>query len=256
MIDINALKIGYESGKSVEKVVSENLNMSLPLGHLVLLIGPNGSGKSTLLRTICKMQKPLGGTILIDDVNIDDLNEIDLAKKISVVQSTAPKIDNFTVREVVAFGRYPYSNIFGKLSSSDYEMVDKAIDMVGIEKLAAANFNAISDGEKQKAMIAKSLAQDTPYIIMDEPMAFLDYKSRIELFDLLKMMNRKENKGIVLSTHNLEMALRTADALWIFDGDSKFTNVNSVDTLDNNLFKQLFDEKTAEYLSNLQQKKV
>ncbi len=248
MIKVDALSIGYFSGKKVSKIVSQGINLSLQSGSLSLLIGPNGTGKSTLLRTLYGIQKPLGGEIFVDGKNIKDISNKSIAKLIGVVLSNAPKIDNFSVKDVVSFGRYPYTNMFGTLSTNDINIVNEAICDVGIENLSDKKFDKLSDGEKQKVMIAKVLAQQTPYIIMDEPMAFLDYKSRLELFDLLKMLAQKMSKGIVISTHNLEMALRAADELWVFDKDSKFRTFTCNEFNKREILADIFDEKTASYL--------
>ena len=254
MIELKDLKIGYLSGRKVKRVVSEGINATLDRGELVLLIGPNGSGKSTLIKTLCGFQKPVSGNVSIEGQDSSNLNEKSISSLISVVKSNAPTIENFTVRDVVAFGRYPYSGMFGSLKDSDYKIVDEAIDIIGIGKISNSMFNMISDGEKQKTMIAKSLAQQTPYVVMDEPMAFLDYQSRIEMMELLFDMIQKQNKGVLLSTHNLEMAIHTAEKLWIFDKESRFFSVTPQQLFEDELITRLFDKKTAEYLKAINKK--
>ena len=251
MINIKSLSIGYKSGNKINHVVAKDLSMTLNQGQLVFLIGPNGSGKSTLINTLCGFHYALSGKIMIDEKNLNLLMPIELSKLICVVQSTAPNVENFTVRDMVAFGRYPYSNIFGRLQDSDYKIVDEAITTIGIEKLNGSLYNMISDGEKQKTMIAKALAQCSPYIVMDEPMAFLDYESRIEMIDLLVDMTKSHDRGILISTHNLEMALHSADMLWIFDRNSNFYVVTPDDLFEKQLIGKLFDFRTASYLNDI-----
>lgn len=216
-IELKDVSIGYQTRHKTNIVVAENINATLKSGLLTCLVGPNGIGKSTLMRTITGFQPRLGGEITIDSVSIDDLSDKQLARTISVVLTTKPDILNMNVTEIVGLGRSPYTGFFGSLTTTDHKIVDEAIEMVGIKHLKKRKIHTLSDGERQKVMIAKALAQQTPIIILDEPTAFLDYPSKVEMMLLLYRLSRETNKMIFLSTHDMELALQTADTLWLMN---------------------------------------
>lgn len=216
-IELKDVSIGYRTRHKKSIVVAEGINATLKSGLLTCLVGPNGIGKSTLMRTITGFQPRLGGDISIDSVSIDDLNDKQLARTISVVLTTKPDILNMNVTEIVGLGRSPYTGFFGSLTTTDHNIVDEAIEMVGIKHLKKRKIHTLSDGERQKVMIAKALAQQTPIIVLDEPTAFLDYPSKVEMMLLLYRLSRETNKMIFLSTHDMELALQTADTLWLMN---------------------------------------
>lgn len=216
-IELKDVSIGYQTRHKTNIVVAEGINATLKSGLLTCLVGPNGIGKSTLMRTITGFQPRLGGEITIDSVSIDDLSDKQLARTISVVLTTKPDILNMNVTEIVGLGRSPYTGFFGSLTTTDHNIVDEAIEMVGIKHLKKRKIHTLSDGERQKVMIAKALAQQTPIIILDEPTAFLDYPSKVEMMLLLYRLSRETNKMIFLSTHDMELALQTADTLWLMN---------------------------------------
>ena len=178
-----------------KKVVAHIDDVELLPGQLVCLVGRNGTGKSTLIRHILKTT--------------------DLTGKIAVVLTDRIDIDRMTMRDVVAMGRMPYTGFFGKLSSEDNRIVDEAMKTLGIEQFANQQINTLSDGERQKAMIAKALAQQTPYILLDEPTAFLDYPSKVSTMQILRNLVHEHNKAILISTHDLDVALRYCDKVWL-----------------------------------------
>ena len=202
MISLNSLSIGYQQ-KNNQKVVAENISSVIRPGELTCLIGPNGVGKSTLLRTLSAFQPPLSGEIYVDEKNLAQLTDREIARLIGVVLTTKPDVQNMTVSELVALGRAPYTGFWGRLNKDDQEVVRQSI------------VQTLSDGERQKMMIAKALAQQTPVIYLDEPTAFLDYPSKVEILHLLKKLSRETQKTIFLSTHDLELALQMADTLWL-----------------------------------------
>ena len=214
MINIDNLSIGY-CVKGGNKTVAEGLTVSLPEGRLTCLIGYNGAGKSTLLRTLAGFQPKLGGNIYIGGREISDYSGRELSRTVSVVLTSKPDVMNMTVREIVALGRTPYTGYWGTLGDEDRRIVDDSMRQVGIDRLAERMSGTLSDGERQKMMIAKALAQQTPLIILDEPTAFLDYPSKVETMLLLVRLCRDTGKTIFMSTHDLELALQTADMLWL-----------------------------------------
>ena len=208
------LSIGYTI-KGGEKVVASQLNGAINSGKLTCLLGRNGVGKSTLLRTLSGFQPALGGDILLQGNPLTSYSDQELSRLIGVVLTEKPHVRNMTVHELVAMGRAPYTGFWGVLSKDDHRIVDESIQLVGIDSLRHRLIQSLSDGERQKVMIAKALAQQTPVIYLDEPTAFLDYPSKVELLQLLRRLAHDEQKTIFLSTHDVEISLQLADMLWL-----------------------------------------
>lgn len=185
---------------------------------MTCLIGSNGIGKSTLLKTLTGFLPKLGGRLLLDGRDIDGLTTRERSKLISIVLTYKPDVQNLSVTEMVGMGRMPYTGFWGKLGVEDQTIVAQSIEMVGITKLKDRMIQTLSDGERQKVMIAKALAQQTPIILLDEPTAFLDFRSKVEMLQLLHRLAVETDKVILLSTHDLELALRLADSLVELDG--------------------------------------
>ncbi len=215
------LSIGYKTKHSV-KEVAKNINASLKSGLLTCLIGPNGIGKSTLLKTLCAFQPKLDGEVYIDGKSISSYTDKEFSKKVGVVLTHRPQIQNMTVEELVSLGRSPYTGFWGKLEDEDRQIINAAIKQIGIESLKDRMIQTLSDGERQKVMIAKAIAQQTPIICLDEPTAFLDFPSKIETMQLLKRLCKESNKTIFLSTHDLELTLQIADRIWLMQKGSIF----------------------------------
>ena len=217
MIELKDLTIGYAQ-KNNTKVVASGINATLHSGRLTCLIGANGIGKSTLLRTLSAFQPPLSGEIFIDNespIPLSTLTDKQLSRLIGVVLTEKPDVQNMTVFELVGLGRSPYTGFWGRLNEDDKEVVKESLRLVGIESLQDRLIQTLSDGERQKTMIAKALAQQTPVIYLDEPTAFLDYPSKVEMLTLLRHLARETGKTIFLSTHDMELALQIADELWL-----------------------------------------
>lgn len=214
-ITLSHLSVGYKIGHAV---VSD-INLTLQSGKLASLIGANGVGKSTLLKTLTGFLPKLEGSLLLDGKDISEFSQRALARQISIVLTQKPDVLNLTVEEIVGLGRSPYTGFFGKLHANDQQIVDESITAVGIEKLKNRMIQTLSDGERQKVMIAKALAQQTPVIFLDEPTAFLDFSSKVETFQLLQRMAHEMGKLVLLSTHDLELAVRFSDTLLQVNGD-------------------------------------
>ena len=213
-IRIQDLSIGYRTKHSV-KCVAEGISDSICSGELTCLLGENGAGKSTLLRTLSGFLPPISGEVFILGKSLSDYKERELATVIGVVLTERTNLQNMTVEELVGMGRSPYTGFWGRLSAEDRVKVGEALDMVGIAGLRERLVQTLSDGERQKVMIAKALAQETPIIFLDEPTAFLDYPSKVEILRLLGRLSHDMGKTIFLSTHDLELALRVADRVWL-----------------------------------------
>ncbi len=215
ILSAQQLEIGYHEGRNHIHRVHHNLSFTLYPGELTCLLGANGSGKSTLLRTLSASQPPLSGKIEINGQDITALSERERSRLIGVVLTDKTQTGGLTVRELVALGRQPHTGFFGRLNQQDRQVIDEAIEAVGIAEKANSYMAQLSDGEKQKAMIAKALAQECPLVILDEPTAFLDAVSRIETMTLLHRIATTQQKAILLSTHDIEQALLLADRLWL-----------------------------------------
>jgi len=204
MIEIKQLEIGYRS-KRKQTSVFQGLNASFQSSSLIGLIGDNGVGKSTLLKTLTGYLKPLHGSVLIQGENLASLSFEQKASLISIV--TTEKIGGFnlTVYDVVALGRTPYLSVFGKLMPDDIAIIERSLERLGLASLKNIVMEELSDGQRQKVMIAKSLAQETPIILLDEPTAFLDYKSKHKLFEDLKTLCTEEQKLIMVSSHDIDL---------------------------------------------------
>ena len=213
-IRLTGLSIGYR-GKHSVKCVADDISQAIHSGELTCLLGENGAGKSTLLRTLSGFLSPLAGEISILGRPLASYKERELATVIGVVLTEKSNLQNMTVRELVGMGRSPYTGFWGRLSADDRRKVDDALSLVGIAALGDRMVQTLSDGERQKVMIAKALAQETPIIFLDEPTAFLDYPSKVEILHLLHRLSREMHKTIFLSTHDLELALQIADRLWL-----------------------------------------
>ena len=213
-VAIERLSIGY-AARNKRHVVADALEAHAEGGTLTCLIGRNGSGKSTLLRTVARLQPKLGGRVELGGRDMTTFSPSQLARTLGVVLTSRPDASNITVGEVVAMGRAPYTGFWGRLSDADHRIVGEAMQSVGISHMSHRRVCSLSDGECQKTMIAKTLAQQTPYILLDEPTAFLDFTGKVELMLLLRRLAHEQGKTILMSTHDLEAALRTADRMWI-----------------------------------------
>lgn len=239
ILQIENLMIGYKQGRD-KKVVAQNINVSLHGGELVCLLGPNGAGKSTLMRTISGSQQPLSGRALLEGEVIHNIPAKQLAKKLSLVLTERVQAGMLTVYEVVALGRYPHTNWAGKLTDKDHEIIQWSIEMTGANELAGRVLSELSDGERQKIMVARALAQEPSIMILDEVTAFLDLPRRVEIMQLLRKLAHNTNKAILLSTHDMDLALRSADRLWLLPKGGELQVGAPEDLVLNGAFERAF----------------
>ena len=232
------LHIGYK-----DKAILPPINVSLEEGSLIALIGPNGAGKSTLFKTLTAHIKAIGGSVELMGKELSEYSAKEKAMLIGLVLTERPDDMFLKVYDVVASGRCPYTNFFGKIEKEDENIIQESLDIVGINQLKNRYFNTLSDGEKQKVMIAKTLAQDTPIIFMDEPTAFIDYPSKIELFSLMKMLTKERNKTIIFSSHDLELLLRYTDDIWLISKGKQLISAKKDDLIGNDILKEYFNLK-------------
>lgn len=214
------VSIGYKFRRGKVKTVRTGLSVCLIPGQLTCLLGLNGAGKSTLLRTMCRFQDPLSGSVSLGNRNLNSFSASELSSKVAVVLTERTSGSGLTVREVVSLGRYHYTGYFGTLTEGDERVIDAALEAVGMEGYDSEYMSGLSDGERQKILIAKAVAQESPVIILDEPTSFLDVSSRMEMFILLRNLAHKRGKSILLSTHDVELARRFADIWWLMGKDA------------------------------------
>lgn len=246
------LSVGYAS-KKAKTVVASNINIELNQGELVGLIGANGIGKSTLLRTLTNVQNPLNGNILINEKSIGKYATLDLAKVMSLVLTEQITSKNLSIFELVALGRQPYTNWVGNLSENDFAIINKALNQTNIENLKYKKCFELSDGQLQKAMIARALAQDTDLIILDEPTTHLDMYHKAYILKLLQRLAKETNKTILFSSHEIDLAIQLCDTLIVMTPE-KVISDQPCKLIENGVFETLFpkdliafDEKTGSF---------
>ncbi|MCC8132379.1 MAG: ABC transporter ATP-binding protein [Tannerellaceae bacterium] len=216
-IETTGLSIGYPLKKGAKKVVHEGLDLQLISGAVTCLLGLNGAGKSTLLRTLCGFQPPLKGEIRLLGKPLKNYSQTTFSLTVGVVLTEKTSAGGITVYDLVSLGRHPYTGFFGQLKPHDRAVIEEALQAAGIAHKAQQYVGELSDGERQKVMIAKALAQECPIILLDEPTAFLDVTSRIETMILLRKLAKEQGKTILLSTHDMESAIQMGDYLWLLE---------------------------------------
>jgi iron complex transport system ATP-binding protein len=236
------LRIGYRPGAKKVKTVAGPLQLRICPGQLICLLGPNGAGKSTLIRTLAGLQPLLGGRVAINGTSIAELKPAEMARKLSLVLTDPVRTSDLNVYSLVALGRYPYTGWLGRLSAGDKKIIHWALEATQTGGFVDRKISQLSDGESQKVMLARALAQDTPLIILDEPTAHLDLPTRVELMRLLHLLARQTNKAILLSTHELDLALQAGDQVWLLHADGSMSQGVPEDLVLNGSFEAAFDK--------------
>lgn len=263
VISAQHLDIGYRTGGEGVKCVHRNLDIALYAGELTCLLGANGAGKSTLLRTLSGSQPSLSGDVWVNGTMLKGMSRHNLSRTIGLVLTDKTATGGLTVREVVALGRQPHTGFFGRLSAHDKEVVDQSLEACGIADKQSRYMASLSDGERQKVMIAKALAQECPIVLLDEPTAFLDIVSRIEVMSLLHRIAVEHHRAILLSTHDIEQALVLSDRLWLLSRENGLVTGVTEDLIlsggFNNLFPHTeihFDPLHGSYYPTVQRRKT
>jgi iron complex transport system ATP-binding protein len=244
------LAVGYRNGKTAVTLL-QGLNLSLEKGKLVALLGQNGAGKSTLLRALTCDERPLSGTIEINGRNLADMSQKDRSRLIGLVSTERIQAGALTVTELVGLGRQPHTGFLGRLDEEDHEIVRQAMDDAGIIGKANEYMASLSDGERQKAMIARALAQQTPIIILDEPTAFLDVASRIETMRLLQTLAHDRGKAVLLSSHDISQSLMLADELWLITTDRQVITGSTQQLVADGAMNRLFENRDIHFNPNI-----
>jgi len=240
------LAVGYRNGKNAVTLL-HGLNLTLESGKLVALLGQNGAGTSTLLRALTCDEKPLSGTIQVDGKNLAEMSQKERSRLIGLVSTDRIQAGALTVRELVALGRQPHTGFLGRLDDEDHEIVRQSMEDAGIIGKAEDYVASLSDGERQKAMIARALAQQTPIIILDEPTAFLDVASRIETMRLLQTLAHDRGKAVLLSSHDISQSLMLADELWLITTDRQVITGTTTDLLASGAMDRLFTNRSIHF---------
>lgn len=244
------LAVGYRSGKE-NVILLKGLNLSLEKGKLVALLGQNGAGKSTLLRALTCDERPLGGSIEVMGKNLSEMSQKDRSRVIGLVSTERIQAGALTVTELVGLGRQPHTGFLGRLDDEDHEIVRQAMTDAGIIGKANEYMASLSDGERQKAMIARALAQQTPMIILDEPTAFLDVASRIETMRLLQTLAHERGKAVLLSSHDISQSLMLADELWLITTDRQVITGTTAQLVADGTMDRLFNNRDIHFNSQI-----
>ena len=251
VLETKNLTIGYQQ-KKIKKIIASDVNLSINKGKFVALIGKNGIGKSTLLRTISKVQNPLAGNIFFNEKNLQDYTNKELAAYLSLVLTERLPESQLTVFELISLGRQPYTNWVDKLSENDVEKINWAIQLTEISHLKEHRFYELSDGQLQRVLIARALAQDTDVIILDEPTAHLDMHQTYKTFQLLRNLVDSTEKTIIISTHQINLAIEVVDELIIMDSTEVFSGKTD-ELIDQNKFENLFPKEILNFNKRLRQ---
>ncbi len=240
------LTIGYRQGRA-QTVIAGGISVSLAAGELVCLLGPNGVGKSTLLRTLIGMQPALSGSVALGGTDTRRLPAKELARQMSVVLTERISVGALPAYGLVALGRYPYTGWMGRLTERDEAVIDWALEAVGATALAERSVGELSDGERQKVMIARALAQEPLVMLLDEPTAFLDLPHRVEVMRTLRGLARTTGRAVLLSTHDLDLALRTADRIWLMAPGTPLSAGAPEDLVLSGAFQAAFHREGVEF---------
>jgi iron complex transport system ATP-binding protein len=245
------LTIGY-SQKKRNKIVLSNINVAIESGKLISVLGKNGIGKSTLLRTLSRVQKPISGVVYLEEQSLDSYSESALSKRLSLVLTERLPESQLTVFELIALGRQPYTNWIDTLSRVDLEKIDAAIKQTEITHLKKELFYELSDGQLQRVLIARALAQDTAVIILDEPTAHLDMYQTINIFTLLQKLVKETNKTIIISSHEINLALKLSDQIILMtENNLQFGTTAAL--VSRNVFDTIFPDTLLKFDKSLEQ---
>lgn len=247
ILKVEGLSTGYGLSRGKKLYLHRNLNCNVGKGELIALLGPNGAGKSTLLKALTGIVPALDGNVHYNGKDIDRMSKKEIARVVAIVLTD--KIDDryLTAHDIVGTGRYPYGSFTGRLTKVDKDKIDNAFNVVGADELTNRYFFSLSDGEKQKVMLARAIAQDTPLIFLDEPTAFIDSPGKVIVMNLLKGLVANHDKTILLTTHDTELALSYASKLWLLGKENYFKEGVPDELVETGMINRLFDRKEVRF---------
>jgi len=241
VLSIKSLKIGYLNGRPQSTIVANDLNLNLYEGEFICLVGPNGAGKSTLLRTLTGLQPALGGEICLNGKELQKYSGKELANEVSVVLTSPIEVGAMTVNELVAMGRFPFTGMFDRMTEHDWQIVHESLAMVGMLGFEERMVHRLSDGERQKVMIARALAQEPRLLVLDEPTAYLDLPGRVSIMNLLHELATVHGRTVLTSTHDLDLAMRSADQFWLMASNGHILQAIPEDLVLSGDFQRVFE---------------
>lgn len=244
------LSIGYSEKGGAAMFLQKDLNEKLVEGEFICLLGPNGCGKSTLIRTLSGIQSPVDGKIFIDDREIQELSAEERSKLVSVVLTDNSAVGNISVSEIVALGRYNYTNWMGTLSSHDKQKIIESLENVSLGDFKNRKFSTLSDGEKQRAFIAKGLASDAPLMMLDEPTAHLDIPNKVNIMTLLRQLTRNSHRSVLLASHEMDLALKLADEIWLMLPDQTIFRGTPEELISSGNLNEVFGNELLQFNSH------
>lgn len=246
VLETRNLSIGYRLEKGT-KLLGAHFDLKLKKGSLVALLGPNGSGKSTLIKTLSGLLRSLSGQVFIEEIELNKLTKSQRARKISLVLTDPVTTMGLSVYDIVSLGRFPYTNWLGKLTQKDKDIIEESLQLVDMQLFAERKLQTLSDGEKQRVMIAKALAQQSEIVILDEPTAHLDLINRVEIMKLLRNLAHEQKRAILISTHELDLAIQSADELWLMQANNKISFGSPEDLILNNSMQDVFAQSSVDF---------
>ena len=241
VLSIKSLEIGYINGKPHRTIVADHLNLNLYEGEFICLVGPNGAGKSTLLRTLTGLQPALGGEICLNGKELQKYSGKELAYEVSVVLTSPIEVGAMTVNELVAMGRFPFTGMFDRITEHDWQIVHESLALVGMLGFEERMIHRLSDGERQKVMIARALAQEPRLLVLDEPTAYLDLPGRVSIMNLLHELATVHGRTVLTSTHDLDLAMRSADQFWLMASNGHILQAAPEDLVLSGDFQRVFE---------------
>lgn len=246
VLKTDKLNVGYN-----KKVLIHDIDLCIEKGEILTLIGPNGAGKSTILKTIARQLDNLGGSVYVDENDYMKIVGNEFAKKMAVMFTGKVKSEMLSCSDIVATGRYPYTGHFGLLSKEDKEEVAKAMELVNISDIKDNDFSKISDGQRQRVMLARAVCQDTDIIILDEPTSFLDIKYKLEFVSIIKKLTKEKNLTVIMSLHELEIAKKISDKIVCVKGDRIDKCGTPDEIFKDEYIRELYDIDDAEMFENI-----